>query len=248
MMDYQVVIIGAGVSGLEQAQKLKAKGKENVLMIEFEDKAGGRPWDFASNETLLYETLFNTKVIDIEKNTHSHFTITCQNETGIFSINVNEIYLTTGAVERERFFDFIIGDRPAGDIVPKLGLNLLKRGYAPGYKPLIVNSNEYAQELVNTLKEYSEIEVKELNPENYEIIEVLGQARVENVVVKNLKNDKQEIIECDAFVYANGLMPMTHAVLDLGVDLDKNKYVITKEDGQSSLEGFYAFGDVASVQ
>jgi len=41
-MEHQVVIIGAGISGLAAAQKLLQNGMENVVLLEARDRVGGR--------------------------------------------------------------------------------------------------------------------------------------------------------------------------------------------------------------
>jgi hypothetical protein len=244
MMHYDYIIVGAGYSGLEQAKRLKEQNVESVLLIEFEDQVGGRPWDPSVDVTAPYETLTNSKVINISESTNG-FLVVYQNSRGQHTLEAERVIVASGSVERERFFDFITGDRPSGDIVPKLGLNLLKRGFIPGFKPLIVNSNEYAQELIEKLEKIDQVEVIEINPELYEILQVEGQSRVESVLVKDKATDTESMIACDALVYANGILPMSHSVLEMAIDLDKDNFILTNEQGKSSIAGLYAFGDVA---
>ena len=41
---YDVIIIGAGVAGLEAAHQLHLKGIDNVVILEKNDRIGGRVW------------------------------------------------------------------------------------------------------------------------------------------------------------------------------------------------------------
>lgn len=245
-MDYKVIIVGGGYSGLTQAKRLKENQVEDVLIIEFEEELGGRPWDGRLKISAPFQTITSTKVTKIEKKDNG-FVVKAQDKEGGKTFTTDKIILTTGSVERERFFDYIPGDRPSGDCVPKLALNLLKRGYAIGLNPLIVQSNEYATELIERLSNYSEVNVQTINLEQFEILSVIGRSRVEKVEVKELSSGDIRTIEADAFVYANGIMPMTHSILELEIELNKDKFVITNENGETSLEGFYAFGDCAVI-
>lgn len=55
MINKRVVIIGAGASGLTAASKLLAKGFKNVIILEAEQRIGGR----------IYTVPFAANVIDI---------------------------------------------------------------------------------------------------------------------------------------------------------------------------------------
>lgn len=245
-MDYNVIIVGGGYSGLEQARKLTDNNTENVIIIEFEAQVGGRPWDDSEAQEVPYEALYNTKVKKIKKIDRG-FCVTTQDKTGEKQLTAKEVILSSGSVEKERFFDFIPGDRPSGDVVPKLGLNLLKRGYAVGLNPLIILSNEYSEELAEKLNEFAEIKVQTISLSDYEIVKVNGTSRVQSVEVKQIESGKHKKIIADAFVYANGIMPVTHSVLELGVELNKDKFIVTDHDGRSSVEGLYAYGDCAII-
>jgi phytoene dehydrogenase-like protein len=48
---FSVVVIGAGVSALAAASRLKAKGVEDLVVVEARDRIGGRLW---TNDTLGY--------------------------------------------------------------------------------------------------------------------------------------------------------------------------------------------------
>lgn len=50
---YDVIIIGAGVSGLEAAHQLHLKGIDNVVILEKNDRIGGRVWSVDYNGTCI---------------------------------------------------------------------------------------------------------------------------------------------------------------------------------------------------
>ena len=41
-LKYDVIVIGAGIAGVEAAQKLYSNGVENILLLEAQDRLGGR--------------------------------------------------------------------------------------------------------------------------------------------------------------------------------------------------------------
>lgn len=49
----KVAIIGAGASGIAAAAKLLANGYENIVILEAEDRIGGRVWTVNDGDKLL---------------------------------------------------------------------------------------------------------------------------------------------------------------------------------------------------
>lgn len=49
----KVVIIGGGAAGIAAAAKLLANGYENVIILEAEDRIGGRVWTVNDGDKLL---------------------------------------------------------------------------------------------------------------------------------------------------------------------------------------------------
>ncbi len=77
------------------------------------------------------------------------------------------------------------------------------------------------------------------------VIEVLGKDEVEGVKVKNVKTDKESVIECRGYFAALGHIPATEVFKGL-LDMDDQGYIILK-DGSSltSVDGVFAAGDCA---
>lgn len=67
--NYDVVVIGAGVSGLSTAHLLQQKGVNNVLVLESEDRVGGKMWtQRGDTDSVYYERgaeLVNTSDVEL---------------------------------------------------------------------------------------------------------------------------------------------------------------------------------------
>ena len=75
------------------------------------------------------------------------------------------------------------------------------------------------------------------------VLEVVGDKKVEGLKVKDVKTGKEDVVKCDGvFIYV-GYEPQNVLVKDL-VKLDDYGYVITDKDMSTSLSGLYAAGDV----
>lgn len=73
---------------------------------------------------------------------------------------------------------------------------------------------------------------------NTEVSQILGEQRVEGVELKN--GDK---LLCDGVFVAVGISPRSELVKDF-VKLDKAGYIVADESGKTSVDGFFAAGDV----
>ncbi len=75
--------------------------------------------------------------------------------------------------------------------------------------------------------------------------EVVGEQKLEKVVLKNVKTNKLSSLKADGmFVYV-GLRPNTEFIRDL-LKLDEQGFIITDEQMRTSCEGIFAAGDVRS--
>ncbi|MCK4352841.1 thioredoxin-disulfide reductase [candidate division WOR-3 bacterium] len=75
------------------------------------------------------------------------------------------------------------------------------------------------------------------------LISINGEQTVSSVTIKDRKTTKEKIIEAQGvFIYA-GLFPNTNFLKGV-VKLDKEGYVITNEDLETSISGIFAAGDV----
>ena len=75
------------------------------------------------------------------------------------------------------------------------------------------------------------------------VLEIVGDKKVEGLKIKCTKTGKEDTVKCDGvFIYV-GYEPQNVLVKDL-VNLDDYGYVIADKDMSTSLQGLYAAGDV----
>lgn len=77
---------------------------------------------------------------------------------------------------------------------------------------------------------------------NSEIVNILGEEKVEGVVIKNNKTDKLTTLECSGIFIFIGNSPNTNFLKGI-VELDKDGYIITDENMRTSKKGIFAAGD-----
>ena len=77
---------------------------------------------------------------------------------------------------------------------------------------------------------------------NSEVAEILGEKGVDGVLLKS-----GETIDCDGVFIAVGIVPRSDTVKNLA-ELDDNGYIVADESGRTSLDGFFAAGDVRTKE
>ena len=75
------------------------------------------------------------------------------------------------------------------------------------------------------------------------VTEVLGEKKVEAVKVKNVKTGEEKVIPFDGLFVAIGYDPNTE-IFKGQLDLDKNGYVIVKNETETNIPGVFVAGDV----
>lgn len=257
-MDYETVIIGAGLIGLQKAIELDEDHQEKVLIIDYEEKKGG---------FLNYTGLRNTnhkEIIDeraaklpysfwgkttateihVGSDETSH-EIVIQTMNGPKTVQSNQIIIATGTIEKARGANRIPGTRPAGEMTPSLALSLLQRNYLPGLKPLIVMADKIAEAVAERMEVYPECDVITRNAEDVELLDIQGYPRVSSVTLRDRKNHTENNISCDSLIFSHGKIPNTAFLNNVHIDLNKGNYICTDQDGLTSIPGIYAFGDCA---
>lgn len=72
--------------------------------------------------------------------------------------------------------------------------------------------------------------------------EVSGKDKVEGVKIKNLKTQEESSVQCEGIFIFVGLTPNTGFLNSL-VELDKNGYIVTTPNMETSQKGIFACGD-----
>ena len=75
------------------------------------------------------------------------------------------------------------------------------------------------------------------------LIDIIAQPRVTQAKIKDLKNGKENYIDCDGIFISIGRTPTT-AFLNGAVPLDPQGYIIADESTRTSIDGVFAAGDV----
>jgi thioredoxin reductase (NADPH) len=77
---------------------------------------------------------------------------------------------------------------------------------------------------------------------NSVVSEILGKGKVESVMLKDVKTNKETLLPTTGVFLAVGFTPHTEIARGL-VKTDEKGYIITNDDMQTSREGFFAAGD-----
>jgi thioredoxin reductase (NADPH) len=75
------------------------------------------------------------------------------------------------------------------------------------------------------------------------VTEVLGDRKVEGVKVKNVETGSESVLQLDGLFVAIGYDPNTE-VFRGQLELDKNGYIVVKNETETSVPGVFAAGDV----
>jgi thioredoxin reductase (NADPH) len=78
---------------------------------------------------------------------------------------------------------------------------------------------------------------------NAEVIDILGDRKVEGVRIKDVKTAQESVLACEGVFVAIGHQPNT-GLFKGQVDLDPKGYVITHDETSTNIEGIFAAGDV----
>ncbi|HWQ41145.1 MAG TPA: FAD-dependent oxidoreductase [Desulfosporosinus sp.] len=78
---------------------------------------------------------------------------------------------------------------------------------------------------------------------NSTIEEVLGEANVEGVKIKNIKTGRSSEYACQGVFFFVGMIPMTNFLKESGIGMDRRGYIPVNDLMETDLEGIYAVGD-----
>ncbi len=171
-MKYDVIIIGAGPSGLAAARSLFESGVKNVLLLEREAEAGGvprhcrhppfgvqtfyRPMSghvWAAKILALiarkYDIRTRTTVVDIRQGGE----IVISSDRGLETLNAERVIIATGVRETPRHARLISGERPQGILTAgALQQFIYLKKLKPGVRPVIVGSELVSFSTIWTLR------------------------------------------------------------------------------------------------
>ena len=104
----------------------------------------------------------------------------------------------------------------------------------------------HRRDTLKATKIYHEPLLKAENVEfvwNSNIVELLGEERLQQIKVRDVHSGEDREIECDAVFVSIGRNPATALFKDV-LDLDDGGYINADESTKTNIEGVYAVGDV----
>lgn len=260
-MSYQLVILGAGLSGLRVANIAHELGIKNVLIIDYEKSSGG-PFsslfdqaEFKKEKELLeqsnglsYEFWYQSTVVgffpaeDDEKHQ-----ISVQTPQGSTDIEAEHVILCTGALEKPREAHKISGSRPAGVMTPTMAAGLIERGYLPGLKPIVMENNK-TSEAIATILEEKNVEVNKVSSSDFKVMNIKGNSRVNAVEMFDLNSEEVLTFLCDTLIFSEGTIPSTFYLKGSLIDLDDEQYIKVDKVGRTNIPGVIALGSCTTIQ
>lgn len=93
-----------------------------------------------------------------------------------------------------------------------------------------------------------------LHKENVEMVwdsqleEIVGNEKVEKVVVKNKKTGEVREIEIDGVFIGIGMAPQTEIYRESGIEINEKGYIVAGEDCKTNVPGVFVAGDVRTKQ
>ncbi len=79
---------------------------------------------------------------------------------------------------------------------------------------------------------------------NVEILEILGQEKVEGVKIKHKANGEETIISAEGFFVAIGHKPAAEIFKQAGIETDEKGYIKVSGNTRTNIEGVFVAGDV----
>lgn len=218
--------------------------------------------------------LLNTTVVRLEENKH----VIALNEGGVLEVDAKAIILACGCRERPRGGVNIAGSRCAGIYSAGTAQKLVNiDGYMPGHEVVILGSGDIGLIMARRMTfEGAKVKaVLELMPyssglnrniaqclNDFDIplylsttvIEILGEDRVEGVVVANVDENLKPImstkrtIKCDTLLLSVGLLPENELARGAGIDISRITRGANVDDTlMSSIDGVFECGNVLHV-
>ena len=218
--------------------------------------------------------LLNTTVVNLNDKKH----VTALNSDGVLDIDAKAIILACGCRERPRGAINIAGDRCAGIYSAGTAQKLVNiDGYMPGKEVVILGSGDIGLIMARRMTfEGAKVKaVLELMPyssglnrniaqclNDFDIplylsttvIEILGEDRVEGVVVANVDENLKPImstkrtIKCDTLLLSVGLLPENELARSAGIDISRVTRGANVDDTlMSSIDGVFECGNVLHV-
>lgn len=249
-----LLIIGAGISGITAALDAAERGVRNVLIVDHRSGPGGFTGPFqrsslfkeeselaAKAESLPFPLWTRSTVVGLfaeEKKPHQVFVQTAS-ETK--SLEAKAILIASGAMEQPREAHRIPGSRPAGVMTPYLAMELLARGELPGNKILSVGDTRMHQAASEELR-IRGCEVTQFTHGEAEVKQIFGSGRVTGAHLYDRRRQVETSWLGDTVLFSKDRIPCTFFLKGTPVERDRHYAVVTDEAGRTNIPRIYATG------
>lgn len=254
-MRYDLVIIGAGISGLTAALSAWEGGVSSVLMIDYQKRRGGFTLPYWSSDEFAPERELLDKAASLPYEIHEQSTVVgffpggngqlhqlyVQSPMGTYSIEAKKVLIASGSLEKPREAHKIPGTRPAGVMTPMMAMQLIERGYQPGRKIVLIENGRISRSTVTLLEKETSNLVKYAESD-WELTSIKGLSRVEGVQLRNRMTDETDEVACDTLIFAKGRVPCTFFLKGTPIERDHTGAIIVDATGKTNLPDIYAAG------
>ncbi|MGL5315767.1 MAG: FAD-dependent oxidoreductase [Peptostreptococcaceae bacterium] len=273
MREYDLIIIGAGASGILCAIEGSKKGIENILLIEKDPILGGAltlgDYNISKEkeitgkeykEKLLkelntytnVEKLLGTMVLKIEGNNE----VVCTSTKGIEKIKGKSIILTNGAKEGSRKAVAMVGDRCSGIYTLGMAKKIFNmRDMVPGNN-ILIYGNETLYMIEKDLKKH-DVNIVGIvtlgeNKETFGLTNTIYSGYDITSIIGSgrvhevvlSKNDENIKVNCDTIVFARPMLSDGLVAMRSGINLNSTTTGPAVDNRyMTSKEGIYAAGN-----
>lgn len=253
-MTHELVIIGAGISGLAAALEAREAGLEDVLILDHEKTKGGMlsklfdSEEFGEEKQLLEQSASLPYPIKLQWTVTGFFPggdgeshrLLVQTPEGAGRVEASRVLICSGALEKPREGNWIAGTRPAGVMTPTLAAGLLARGYIPGHHVLVIETGRISRATAKLLEKVTRVD--RLPGEEWEVVRIGGLSRLSSVELRERSTGNIRMVECDTLVYANRRIPGTFFLKGSEVERDERQAILVDESGKTNIENVHAAG------
>lgn len=272
MREYELVVVGAGASGILCAINAYKKGIENILIIDKDPVLGGAlnlgDYNISKNKVITgkeYKQILIDKLdkckIDIQLNTmvlkiEDNNEVLCTSpERGIEKIKAKYVILANGGKESSRKALTMVGDRCSGILTVGMAKKIFNMNVIPGKNVLIIGDStlymiekdlkNHNIQVVGIISDNAHVNTYGLTDKvykDYKIEGIYGDGRISRVKIS--KGDEEENISCDTLIFANPMLSDGVVAMRSNIKLNLHTTGAEVDDKfMTSRENIYACGN-----
>lgn len=220
------------ISGYEFATRLYNQAKELEPDIKFEEVIEIKNYD-DYKEVITNKSVYKAKAVIIASGAKNR-KLGLNNEDKLLGKGVSYCSTCDGMFFKDKEVAITGGGNNAVDDALYLS-NICKKVY------LIYRQKNFKFDSINLSKLKEKENVIFILDTN--IIDIIGDEKLESVVVKENSTNKESTLNIDGLFIAIGHIPVS-SMCDNIIDTDEKGYIISNEDCTTNIDGIFAAGDV----